>query len=279
MKGGEQTMRKMRKILEWVCVFLTSQEGFAKLRNNPLGDPMGKFGNVVGGKWRDGIYWIRALIYPTQRGTLKDYAAYKAGTQRTISYKQMNIRRAVMQVMGFIGRMNLVKWIDPIWGDYITRHGITHLSGMNLMVKENAGNLYASMPNRDQEYNETTNAPDLKVMQVAKGDLEAIESLTSAVYVSGTGVVTLVWATGKFTSGLDTDKIFAMVAKKPILDSKMKPTLYMYGPYDISKTRVDGTGTFSLPAGLTKTDLIAFIFVKDVANTYGYSGSKSVQMT
>jgi len=269
----------MRKILSWILAMLISQEGFAKLRNNPLGDPMGKFGNCVGGKWKNGFYWIRARVFPAQRGTIKDYQAFKAGTLRRMSFKQMNIHKAIIPVLGYLGRMNLVKWIDVIFEDYIMRHGITNLSGLNLMVKENASLLWNSIPNKDQEYNETTNAPDLKVMQVSKGDLEALTSFEAATYNPGTGVLSLTWGNTHFTNGLDTDKVYCMVAKKPILNTATwKPTLFMYTPTDTTKTRVDGSGTVTLPAGLTAADLVAFIFAKDVANTYGYSASLSRQV-
>ena len=268
----------MKKFFTWLCVILMSEEGFAKLRNNPLGDPTGKLGNFVGGKWKDGIYWLRSRIFPSQKGTIQDYRAYKAGTGK-VSFKQMNIRRAVFSVLGYIGRTNLETWIDTIFGDLITRHNITNRTALNLMIKENAGCLFNSIPNNDQEYNATTNAPDLLQLKVSVGDLEPVASITKAEYTAGTGALVVTFSNDHFTNGLDTDKVWVMVAKKPILQSvgvtgNWKPKLYLYGPTrGNSKTRTDATVTVTLPKSLTVADLTCYVFMQDAAGTIGYSDS------
>jgi hypothetical protein len=259
---------------------LLAEAGFAKLRNNPLGDPMGKFGNVVGSKWKDGFYYIKSRVFPTQRGTIAGLRAFLAHTTRRFSYKQMNIRNT-MRMLGFIGRMNLETWIDLVWGDYIIRHGITSLSGLNLMVKSNLGRLYKSIADIEKIWHETTNNPDLTKMLASKGDLEAPVAITSAIYTALTGDLTILFATQHYTNGADTDLAYAMVAKKPMLDtSEWEPKLFIYPPSrGNTKTRTDGTISLVLPASLTKTDLVAYLFFKDAAGTIGFSDSMGIQVT
>jgi len=256
----------------------------AKLRNNPLGDPMGKFGNVVGSKWKNGFYYIKSRVFPAQRGTIAGVKKLLAHTSRIFSYKQMN-NRNVMRMLGYIGRMNLETWIDVVFGDYITRHGITSLSGLNLMVKNNQSRLFNSMPNTDQIWNDATNAPDLTDLLASKGDLEPeTEGITSATYNAGTGDLVIVFPGDHYTNGLDTDESYAMVAKKPILESvgatgTWEPKLFVYPPSrGNTKTRVDGTMTLTLPKGLTPADLTAYLFFKDAAGTIGFSDSVAIQV-
>jgi len=253
----------------------------AKLRNNPLGDPVGKLGNFVGGKWKDGIYWLRSRIFPSQRGTLQDYREYKAGTGK-VAFKQMNIRRAVMAPLGYIGRRNLETWIDVIFKDYITRHSITNRTPLNWMIHENGSRLFESMPHTDQEYDAATNAPDLTQLKASVGDLEPDAGIATAVYTTGTGALVITFDGKHFTNGLDTDLVWAMVAKKPILENTTtwKPKLFLYGPTrGNNKTRVDATVTVTLPIGLTATDLVAYIFFSDAAGTIGYSDSVAKEVT
>jgi hypothetical protein len=247
-----------------------------KLTNNPLGDPIGKIGHVVGGKWKDGFYWLRAQVFPSQKGTIKDNRDYLAGTLPSMSYKQMNIRN-IMRVLGKIGRMNLSSWIDLIYSDYITRHGVTGLTGLNLFIKQNASILYNSLSNKAIIWNESTNKMDLLQMKVSKGDLEEPQPITSAVYTTGTGALVITHPITFFGNGLATDKAYAVVVKKPILNVvNWEGALYVYPPsLGDTKTRGDATLTLTLPAGLTATDMTVYLFYKDVANTLGFSDSVS----
>jgi len=265
----------MRKPLAWICGMFASEAGFAMLVNKVLGDPIGKLGGVVGGKWKAGYYWLRGWVKPSQKGTVKDNQAYLGGTQRTMSYKQMNIRN-VVRALGYVGRMNLVSWMDPIWQDYCNRHSLG-LSGMNLFMKNNIAALFASMTNKAIIWNETSNKLNLLLLKCSKGDLEGTSEITTAVYTTGTGACVLTFPSTIFGNGLATDLVYAMVAKKAILDvTTWEPKLFVFPPSrGNTKTRSDATVTLTLPAGLTATDLTAYVFFKDAAGSIGYSESVS----
>lgn len=252
-----------------------------------LGSPWGKIRGIlngaVGGAWR-GIDWNRVLVFPTQRGTLKKYRQFKAGSISNFSYAQMNIRRAVLSPLGYIGRMHLGTFIYTIWDEFVTRHSLK-MTGLNVFVMKNAPNMYASMPHKDQEYNATTNAPDLTVIKASDGDLEPTPALGAQTYVVGTGVLTLNWDKDTFGNGKATDLVYVVVLRKPILESfgvsgTWAPKLWLYGPLQVAgKTRVDETGTVTLPPGLTIADLTAYVFFKDAAGEIGYSPSVAKAVT
>jgi len=248
-----------------------------KLTNNPLGDPLGKVGNFVGGKWKDGIYWIRARVMPAQKGTVKEQHDYIALRRRSFAYKQMN-NRNVMRILGHIGRMNLTLLIDNIWTDYCIRHNIHNMTGLNLFVKSNQSNLFNSIPNKSSVWVEASNAAILTNLKVSKGDLESTPILT-AVYTGTTLVVT--FAATCYTNGAGTDLVYVACAKKPQLNVlSWEPLLFLYPPSrGNSKTRTDATVTLTLPAGLTASDLTAFLFFKDAAGTIGFSDSTALQVT
>jgi hypothetical protein len=248
----------------------------AQLVNKVMGDPIGKIGWIVGGKWKGMKYWLRGWVKPSQKGTIRDNRDYLAGKLSAMSYKQMNIRN-IMRVLGKIGRINLSTWIDVIYSDYLTRHGRTDITGLNLFIKQNAAILYASMSNKAAIWNESTNKMDLLQMLVSKGDLEPVPSITSAVYTTGTGALVIAFDTSFYTNGLATDLAYVMIAKKPILNVvNWEGSLYMFGPTrGNTKTRADGTVTVTLEAGMTATDLTAYVFFKDAAGTIGYSDSVS----
>jgi hypothetical protein len=69
-----------------------------------------------------------------------------------------------------------------------------------------------------------------------------------------------------------------MVAKKAILDVvTWEPKLFVFPPSrGNTKTRTDATVTLTLPAGLTATELTAYLFFKDAAGTIGFSESVSL---
>jgi len=265
-----------KQLLVWIYTMLASEDGFAQLANKILGDPIGKIAYAVGAKWKAGKYYIRSRIFPAQRGTIKDEALYEQGNYPAMSYKQMNIRRAVLQVLGTLGRVNLVNWINIVWKDYNDRHpGANPITNMNQMVKANASPLYFSLPDRAIKYNESTNTIDLTKFLASKGDLEPAPSITTAIYNTETGALIITFPENHITNGAGTDLVYAIVLKKPVLDiTTWKPTLFLFGPTrGNTKTRADGTVTVTLPEGLTATSLYAYIFFKDAAGTIGYSDS------
>lgn len=256
---------------------------------SPWGQIRGKVFDHVGGVWK-GINWLRVRILPTQRGTLDLYRKLKDGliTPDQFSYPQMNIRRAVLQVLGYIARMNLSLWIYPVWEALCTKRGWT-MTGANAFVRRNAATLLNTM-DRDIEYDPTTNAPDLATILVSDGDLEAPAGITSATYNTATGAVVVIWDASTYTNGADDDVCNLVIVKKPILESVGRdgtwyPSLFMYPimaappPPGVAATRVDGTVTVTLPTGLSADDLTAYLFFRDDAGIIGYSASLGLQVT
>ena len=262
-------------LLALLSVFGFIGFGFAMLVNKVLGDPIGKLGGIVGGKWKGAFYWLRGWVKPSQKGTVKDNQAYLVGTQRTMSYKQMNIRN-IVRALGYVGRMNLTTWMDLIWQDYCNRHTLA-LSGYNLFMKNNIAALFASMSSKTIIWNETSNKLNLLLMKVSKGDLEGATEITTAIYTTGTGALVLTFPSAVFGNGLATDLVYGMVAKKAILDTTTwEPKLFVFPPTrGNTKTRTDATITLTLPAGLSATDLTAYLFFRDAAGTIGFSESVS----
>lgn len=253
-----------------------------KYTGSPWGHIRGKLDDCVGGVWK-GIEWVRVLVFPTQRGTLAKYRMYKDGLipPSQFSFPQMNIRRASLQVLGYVARTNLENYINIVWKDFVDRHSLL-MTASNAFVKKSAANLYHSMPQFDQEYTVPANEPDLKVIKMSDGDLEGTPILT-AYYTTGTGALAVTWAKDCFTNGLGTDLAWIVVLKKPILESVGRdgtwaPKLYMYGPtrgFPLVAIRDDETLTAVLPTGLTAADLTVFLFFRDSLGQIGYSLSTS----
>ena len=153
----------------------------AKYIASPFGDILGKWGDVIGGKWR-GVYWMRKRVYPTQRGTLEMYHLLKEGliSPERFSFKQMNIRRLVLQVLGWIGKGNMSGMITPVWTK-LRRKRHLRMTGLNLFVRRNVATLWASLPNPEQEYDASTNKPDMTKILVSDGDLEAMQWLAPTI--------------------------------------------------------------------------------------------------
>lgn len=256
-----------------------------KYTGSPWGFVRGKMGHYVGGVWK-GVAWVRVLVWPTQRGTLDLYRDLKDGLipPDRFSFPQMNIRRAITQVLGYVGRYKISEWIYPIWEALCDKRGWT-MTGINAFIKRNAALLLTTM-DRDTEFDEATNAPDLSQMLVSDGDLEAGYGLT-ANYDPGTGVLATSWQPSVYTNGSTDDIAYLMVAKKPILESIGRdgtwyPKLYMYGPYTpviVTATRADGSLSWTLPIGLDFADLTAFLFFRDAADIIGFSPSVGLQVT
>lgn len=254
----------------------------AKYIGSPWGQILGKLNGSVGGKWK-GINWVRVLVHPAQQGSLEKYRMYKDGLIGIppFSFPQMNIRRASLQVLGYVARTNLSNFINIIWYDYVQKHALV-MTPSNAFVQKSAALLYYSMPNIDQEFVVGANEPDLKVIKMSDGDLEGTPILT-AVYVPGTGVLTVTWDKTCYTNGLPTDLTWIVVAKKPILESVGRngtwmPKLFMYGPYNppaLGTTRAAEVAVYPLPIGLTIADLTVYLFFRDSLNSIGYSISNS----
>lgn len=261
---------------------------------SPWGFILGKIGDTVGGKWR-GINWNRVRVLPTQRGTLDMYRKLKDGliSPETFSYKQMNIRRVALQVLGHVGRMNLASLIYPVWAALVIKRAWV-MTGINAFVRRNAANLYNSMTDRDAEYTIDTNDVDLCEILMSDGDLEGPAGITTCTYDELTGDLAMVWDPGIFTNGADDDESFIVVLKRDTDGGVMEsvgrygtwfPNLYMYGSAipvplpGVPVIRSDGTRTIVLPIGLAATELTAFLFFRDKESIIGYSPSVCCEVT
>lgn len=256
-----------------------------KYIGSPWGFIRGKIGDAVGGAWK-GVDWVRVRVLPTQRGTLANYRLLKDGLLplERFSYPQMNIRRAVTQVLGYIARMNMSNWINLPWQALVDKRSWT-VTATNAFVKRNAATLLSSM-DRTIEFDEAANAPDLAQMLVSDGDLEAGYGF-SASYDPLTGQVATVWDPVVYTNGSPDDLAMLLIAKKPILESVGRngtwyPELFIYGIHGLHpalpKTRIDAAMTTSLPLGLDPADLTAYLFFRDSALIIGYSKSLGFQV-
>lgn len=251
---------------------------------SPWGTTRGKIDDVVGGVWK-GITWNRVRVLPTQRGTLDLYRQLKDGLipPERFSYPQMNIRRAVTQVLGYMARFNLSNWIYPIWEELCNKRGWI-MTGSNAFVKRNASRLFNSMPEKGEEFDPATNSPDLSEMIIADGDLEGPAELLTATYDAVTGDTALTWDPSTYTNGDATDIAHVIVVKKPLMESVGRdgtwyPALYLYyiAPA-LAAARSDTAVTIVLPAGLDPADLTAYLFFRDAEGTIGYSVSLAMQV-
>lgn len=259
-----------------------------KYIGSPWGYIRGKLDDAVGGAWK-GINWVRVRIEPTQRGTLDKYRLFKDGLldPSQFSYPQFNIRRCVLQVLGYVARFNLTSWIRPVWEELVTKRGWT-MTGTNAFVRRNAATFFSSML-RTAEYVVGLNEPDLEDLLVSDGDLEGTTA-GGATYVPGTGVLTVTWTASVFTNGAADDQAQVIVLKKPLLESVGRdgtwyPALFAY-PFipappspAFPAERSAGTVDVTLPTGLAAADLVAYVFFRDAAGTIGYSPSLARQVT
>jgi len=251
----------------------------AKLTNNPLGDYTGKLGDTVGGKWK-GKHWVRSRIYPSQRGTLEMYYLFKAGQLPlgSFSFRQMNQRRCVFQMLGCIGRKNFSNLITPVWERLCTKNKL-RMSGTNLLTKRNVTTLWASMPYQNKEYDAITNTPDMVKMIVSDGILEPTPEVLTCTYNPDTGILRIEWDSTCIENGNPDDYAYVMAYKNPVVDSEWKPNGLLYGkatlpiPPDIPRTRSDGNMAIALPKGLVASDIIGYVFFRDNTDIIGFSAS------
>jgi hypothetical protein len=248
-----------------------------KYMGSPWGYIRGKVADVVGIAWK-GIDSNRVRVLPAQRGTMKMFKAVLAGSgSKRFSYAQWNVRNAALGVMGNVARENMTNWIDPVWQVLATKRKVA-MTGINLFIKEALPLFFASMPQKTQLYVEATNAPLLTSLKVSDGDLEGIPSITTATYATGTGVVHATWPVTFTRNGLATDKVYALVARKPLLNTAYGSALTLYGNCVAVPTAVRSAGTagadvITIPLGLTPADLFLYLFTKDAVGTIGFSES------
>lgn len=252
----------------------------SKYHASPWGDILGGLGDFVGGKWK-GIYWTRKKVWPTQRGTLELYRLLKEGliSPERFSFKQMNIRRLIFSVLGWVGRTNLSGLIYPVWENLCAKRGL-QLTGINLFTRRNAAHLFNSMPEKNQEYDASTNTPDMREMLVSDGDLEPAPSVVACTYNSTTGKFLVQWDMACTKNGKSTDYAYVMAYCEPIIDDQWKPNGWMYGkaelptPPALPKSRGDSGGMeIDLPTGLTATELVGYVFFRDKLGIIGFSPS------
>ncbi|MDI6841148.1 MAG: hypothetical protein QMD71_09960 [bacterium] len=251
----------------------------AKYIGSPWGYLRGKLNDAVGGVWK-GIEWTRVRVLPRQRGTIDLWRRMMAGRIRPLlfSYKQFNIRRLVFQLLGWLGRANLECLMYPVWQRLcdLRKYKLTHI---NLFVLRNAPALWASIPNKDQIYS-ITNKPNMDFMLVSDGDLEPTPSITGCTYNPATGALTITWDATHVKNGTDTDLAYIMAYVEPVVDISWRPEGYLYGTALTSVgTRVAGTGTITIAAGLTPSAIHGYVFFRDAANLIGYSPSVAATAT
>lgn len=242
---------------------------------SPWGFVRGKIGDAVGGVWK-GVDWVRVRVLPTQRGTLGLYYDLKAGiiNPERFSYRQFNIRRLILQVMGWLGKMNLSTLIYPVWEVLRAKRGLA-LTGINLFVKTSARDFWNTLPDKDAEYDPVTNCPDVAKIMLSDGDLETLGGFTSMVYDPITGNCTYNWDTGIVKNGKADDYVYTFAYLKPIVTESWRPNGYLYGRADIVPVskRSNGNVIMTIPAGLAVADVTGFIFCRDKEGIIGFSPS------
>jgi len=258
----------------------------AKYYGSPWGTLRGKLNGAVGGGWK-GINWARVLIYPTQHGTIAMYKDYKNGIipPEDFSFPQFNLRRLSTGPLGNLAKNNMSNLINPIWAQY-TRRKEFLMSGLNAYIKYSSADLLNSMPDKTAEFDPDTNSPDLRVIQMSRGELEETIEFSECLYAPLTGAIYPTWDMNIYKNGKSVDLAYIAILSKPIVESygvdgTWEPALYLYGPAQ-KCTRADGDGGAIggiLPTGLDPEDLTAFTFFRDVDNIIGYSKSASVQVT
>ena len=154
------------------------------------------------------------------------------------------------------------------------------MTGMNLFVKKNVATLWASVPDPDQEYDASTNKPDMVKMLVSEGDLEPTPAVVACTYNATTGAFLVQWDMACTKNGKSTDYAYVMAYREPVIDSQWQADGWMYGeaklptPPAIPIARgASGGMEITIATGLTATDLIGYVFFRDQAGIIGFSPS------
>lgn len=247
-----------------------------KYTASPFGDITGKLGDAVGAKWK-GKHWVRKRVNPKQRGTLDMYKLVKAGliAPDNFSFRQMNIEKVILQLLGRIGGKNMANMINPVWTKLCTEQDIK-MTGIDLFTKNNFRRLWSSMTDQDKEYDAETNAPDMVKLVVSEGNLEPTPAVTDCTYNSNTGVVHIEWDMKCRNNGRADDYAYVMVYKMPVVDSQWRANGQIFGTaISTDKTRGDGSMEINIPKRLSASDVIGYVFFRDKAGKIGYSPSKA----
>jgi len=230
---------------------------------SPYGTIRGKLNGTVATVWR-GIQVIRQLKKPTDRGPILRYQQYKDGeiTIDRFSFKQFNWRRLIYGPLQRIAVDNM-DWIHVAWTpETIRKH--QPMQGINAFLKKNLVNFYASLPNKDQEYDPITNAPNLLTLRVADGPLEPTPEIKKAEYDTGSGELDINWDTSVTYNGNAGDTAYGLVLALPLLDSygrygNWQPALSIqfFGTIGV---RSMPTSPIQLDPGLDPDNLYFFVF-------------------
>lgn len=186
----------------------------AKILKGILGGISGKVANVVGGRWKTTDY-IRSWVIP-------------ANPQSALQV----IQRDKMTLVVGLGRKILGSIINTYWDPFVTAQ-----SGFNRFIQLNI-----KLVEDPIDY--------LKFLMSSGKLLKTL--ITSAVYVTGTGVLTIVFPTTIQGNQLATDKVMALCYSD-------EEDLMWLG--EAGKVRSDGTLTVATQTGLDETKMSAYLFL------------------
>jgi len=181
----------------------------------------------------------------------------------------------VFQVLGWIGRTNRANLIAPVWDRLVAKRKDV-MTGINKFIQTSALMVWDSLPHKDEEFDPDTNAPDMSKMLISDGDLEGINGFTSVVYDNATGNCTFTWDDRVYKNGKDTDKVYAFIYLKPVVNSQWRPNGYLYGTAAIVPlvTRATKSVIMTIPDGLGEgTNMYGFLFCRDADDEIGFSPS------
>jgi hypothetical protein len=256
----------------------------AKYYASPFGSIRGKVNGSVGVGWK-GKNVLRKYAIPTDRGSLLKYQQYKGGIipPDLFSFPQFNLRRVCNNPLFKIAHDHFQDFIVPIWKE-MAREKRLLMSGTNLFMRTNTTTIYASF-DKTIEYDASTNKPDLTKLILVDGELETTQSMT-ATYDPSSGFMNFTWNTHHYTNGKDTDTVYAIILKEPVVidvgaTGHWQPSLVMFGPTQLrhdlaAATRADGAGLMTITPGLTASNLIAYLFFCGAANIESVLISKEV---
>jgi hypothetical protein len=181
-----------------------------------LGKVSGKVGPVVGGDWK-GINYLRGYVIPANPQTPDQV------TQRT---RFTVIQDYVRQVLSTL--------VQPYWDQYQSGQSGYNAIMSDWMLNADGSNLLVA------------------ACKASKGTLSP-QSIATAVYLTGSGELSLTWVQSLVGNQLATDVVRILVF------NKASGILYFKSP---SSERSEAGTTVELPTGLTATNLEVFTFFK-----------------